>query len=52
MPGKHKTWDPVKIKGAIAAVRSGEMGYLLAVNTFDDPHETLEKYVKSRVRKK
>ncbi|PSN48807.1 hypothetical protein C0J52_25087 [Blattella germanica] len=37
MPGKRKTWDPRKMKGAIVAVRSGEMGYLLASKTFGVP---------------
>lgn len=47
MPGKRKTWDPVTMKGAIVAVRSGEMGYLLASKIFGVPKGTLEKYVKN-----
>ena len=37
MSGKRKTSEPMKMKGAIVAVRSGEMGYLLASKTFGVP---------------
>jgi hypothetical protein len=45
---KGKKWDPQRMKAAIEAKRSKEMGSYKAFRVFNVPHTTLERYIKDR----
>lgn len=46
---QRKTWDRVKMKEAVTAVKNKEMGLLKASKIFDVPRSTLKDYVKKPV---
>jgi hypothetical protein len=43
---QRKKWDPKRMKAAIEAIRSKEMGSYKAYRVFNIPQTTLERYVK------
>jgi hypothetical protein len=45
---QRKKWDPERMKAAIEAISSKEMGSYKASRVFNVPQKTLERYIKDR----